>query len=30
VDAMPLAVENWLLPMMAIIDEVEEEKRNAS
>lgn len=30
VDAIPLDLEAWLLPMMAIIDEVEEEKRNAS
>jgi hypothetical protein len=30
VDEIPLDIESWLLPVMAIIDEVEEEKRNAS
>jgi hypothetical protein len=27
VDEIPLSIESWLLPIMAIIDEVEEEKR---
>jgi hypothetical protein len=30
VDAMPLDVEQWMLPLMAIMDEVEEEKRERS
>jgi hypothetical protein len=29
VDAMPLEVEQWMLPLMGLFDEVEAEKRDA-